>query len=77
MTPNPFKSRCVICKQRPKWCSGKPDSDFIACECKNPEYDAYIFVIYAGDELPLTWKLDRWYAVRFHFVRLLRYFLKV
>lgn len=74
MTPRADKSRCTACGERPKPHDGGLDSNFMACDCCTGEY--YDHVYYGGD-LPKPWRLDRWYAARFYFVKWLRVILCV
>lgn len=81
--PNPRRSRCAVCGERPRLHDGMPDSDFFACECKSKVVlqgqvlATYNHVIYGGWDLPRVWRMDFWYGLRFRAIKLVAMLLKI
>jgi hypothetical protein len=76
MIPDAKKSRCVRCGGTPRFRTGDIDTDFIACDCRDPN-GGFRHVLYGRWDLPKEWRLKWWYAWRFYTIVLLRKILKV
>lgn len=77
LVPNPLKTRCSQCGKRPMFRDGSPDSDFFSCKCKGGN-GGYKYVTYAGwTKLPIQWKPDFTYKIKFKIAKLLLTFLKL